>query len=479
MQKYYKFIFALALVALFLMGCQQSPSQKVVTSKNDGKFEQNVQQTSPATYNTEAALNDSDVFSSTDGSVEFEIALNQTIETQSLPVIKVSPHYITGKDAQNVAQALFGDAFAYQKASASAPQFSRKQLQKIISALSPYSNQQAVKDLYGTTADMSEEIESIKRYISYCTEKLESAPTDNPNPPCDWTMGKDGYNNDVIFACIEYGDLEYEFGITSHNGDDYKLNEIYINLGNGIGPTTLKRILHAQLCRTPEPTAEQIGNAGEKGQEILDKLAFGQWDVYDTCVITEYFGDTPEYSILVKAYPRINGFAVIGGQNNVNLTGGNTFSSAYGLSSAEIQFNAYGDLVMFRLDSPIDIIETVNANVATLSVSELQDKAKTFLTLCDSKTNFGIPAGYPEALETIHGEKVVCKIEITQAEYGLSRVNVPNVDDEFYYLPAFVYKGTATYQGKDSGAVFQSTDQYGGQSQPLVWINAVDGSIIQ
>lgn len=116
--------------------------------------------------------------------------------------------------------------------------------------------------------------------------------------------------------------------------------------------------------------------------------------------------------------------------------------------------------------------------MATLPIGELQENAKTFLTLSDSKTNFGLPVGYPEILETLYGEKIVCKVEITQAEYGLSRINIRNSDNEFYYVPTFAYKGVAKYQGKESGTVFQSTDQYGEYVQPLVWINAVDGSVI-
>lgn len=478
MRKSWRILLTLALGTLFLLGCQKNPSQNVVTSKNNGEFEQNLQHTSPAGHDLGANLNYSDTFFSTDGSVEFEIALNQDLECNTLPVIKVSPHYFTGEDAQNVAQVLFGDAPVYKKTVTSATQFSQKQLQNIIATLSSYCNQQALQDLFGTSSDMSEEEESIKRYISYCTEALSSAPEQDPGQLCDWVMHKDESNNNVISAYVQYKDSKYEFSVTSHNSDDYKMNEIYINLGDGVGPTTLKRILYAQLCRTPKPTTEQMTSVTEKGQELLDELALGEWEVYDTSLVTEYYGDVPEYSILVKACPKINGFSVIAGQKNINLTNSDTFASTYGISSAQIRFNAAGEIIEFRLDSPIDTGETVNANVATLPIGELQENAKTFLTLSDSKTNFGLPVGYPEILETLYGEKIVCKVEITQAEYGLSRINIRNSDNEFYYVPTFAYKGVAKYQGKESGTVFQSTDQYGEYVQPLVWINAVDGSVI-
>lgn len=84
MRKSWRILLTLALGTLFLLGCQKNPSQNVVTSKNNGEFEQNLQHTSPAGHDLGANLNYSDTFFSTDGSIEFEIALNQDLECNTL-----------------------------------------------------------------------------------------------------------------------------------------------------------------------------------------------------------------------------------------------------------------------------------------------------------------------------------------------------------------------------------------------------------
>lgn len=471
-------ICVIIVMILFLFGCQASPRESLITSKNDGRFEQILQETIPTSITQQYQLDYRNNFTSSDGSVEISFCIDQGLSAGTVPVFEVVPHFFSGDDALRIAQVLFENSTFYEQGSVNSPSHSKGILQEHISILAAYANQEALEDLYGTDSDMSDVIDSIKRYINYCSEQLNTATVDENRCLCDWTLKKDSNGNLSINATTKYNDIEYEISVTARNSVDYKLNEIYINLGDSTGPSVLKRILQSQLLRTSKPTDMQILEAKEKSQDMLSQMPLGEWVVYDAAVETKYYGGIPEYTIQVKAVPRLDGFDMVAGQERYSSTGSGDYSSNYGTPAVQFQFSANGTLVAFRMDSPIDIKTIINPNVATLSMEELIGKAASFLSLSDSKANFGIPVGYPEVMEDMYGEEIICKIGITQIEYGFARVDKPNSDDTYYYIPALVCKGIADYCGRDSGTVYQSTSDYDTNLHPLVWINAIDGSVI-
>ena len=92
-----KRICCLAMAAsIFLCSCAANPEQDVVISKNDGSFDVNVVQsaTQPAGQNESATQNVSytDSFTSTDGSVQFQLSIDDTIPVQAWPVVEIVPH---------------------------------------------------------------------------------------------------------------------------------------------------------------------------------------------------------------------------------------------------------------------------------------------------------------------------------------------------------------------------------------------------
>ena len=82
--------------------------------------------------------------------------------------------------------------------------------------------------------------------------------------------------------------------------------------------------------------------------------------------------------------------------------------------------------------------------------------------------------GFGEIADTI-SEPILCKVELSSLEYGLTRAKVPNTDESYYYLPALHVKGYVDYVGKDSGSLYFSTRD---EEQTLLIVNAVDGSVI-
>ena len=215
---------------------------------------------------------------------------------------------------------------------------------------------------------------------------------------------------------------------------------------------------------------------------MLSQMGMGEWYI-DECSVEVHSKEIwalkdDQYIINVKAVPVINGVPAIRRPQLSNMKNDNVYTSKYSLTDAQFQFSANGDLIAFDLVGAIDITETVNPNVATLSMDELMDRVKNHVTLSDAGA-YSISMDTIESLERDFGEEIVCKIDITQLEYGMSRVKVPNTDDSFYYVPAILLRGTISYCGVDTDTIYFSSDEMeDGPIVPLVCMNAVDGSII-
>lgn len=496
MTKGFAGLIAAILCISTLAACADNPQQEVVTSKNDGAFDINALKspTESDDSDSEIRVQHSDQFTSTDGSIAFTLNIEESISVTQMPVVEVVPHFLTGEDAKRVARELFGDAAFYERQPSASQEYSKSQLQEKIDLYSQYAGQDAMDQLHGTKdADWSEEINLLKMEIAKFTEQLESAPEENPHTPCDWTMKKERYYNntkdetagrdvsedsDVIYATVKVGDIEYIFAATTRNKEDYKVNTIQVGLTSGIGPVHIDQAIYrSMLCRTEKPTEEQISAAKSRAQEMLDQMGLGAWIVERASAQATYCGDTPEYSILVNATPVINDVSALYGQFGGSLVSSDVFASNYPMSMASFEFTADGTLISFLLRSPFDM-NVINDNVATVSMEELIEKAKSHLALSDAKASYGVPNGFVESYERKYDEKLICKIEISELDYGIARINVANSDDSYYYVPAIVFKGSADYYGQDTGTLYMSSGDYGERVQSLLWLNAVDGSII-
>lgn len=126
---------------LLILCCAPNPSQNFVTSKNDGAFESNIQETAPQQNGEETALSRTGSFASTDGSVEYIWNINQTIIDGPMPVVEAVPYFFTTDDARQVATVLFGDAVFYDIGPESERHYSRGELERKINLLSRYADE--------------------------------------------------------------------------------------------------------------------------------------------------------------------------------------------------------------------------------------------------------------------------------------------------------------------------------------------------
>jgi hypothetical protein len=484
LEKWWLLAVVITSLIYILCACESNPKDDIITSKNDGSFNAGiVESAANDLLQNNYSINYTNSFSSTDKSVDFEIDVNKEILTSDMPVIEVVPHYLSSADANRVAVALFGETDFYEAEPMLSSNFTKAEIQEKINRWSQYTNETSIYELYGDVGDAADTVSVVKSFIVDYTELYESASDENLHKKCQWQFKKEscyllseeelsGLNlendNDSIQATVKVGDVRYIFNASTRNKKDYKLNNVSVSLYDGLSPNMIdERIFQAKLCRTQEPSEAQISSIKEKAEGILAQMGLGDWLIDECYVNTSYFGSIPEYKVCLNAVLVLEGVKSSRRPQLNNLKSEEVYASNYYISDVKFEFSANGDLVSFKMYSPVDIKEIVNGNARVLSISELMEKATTYLALSDIYT-YGFAA-----VDSID-EEVGCKVSIANIEYGLSRVKVPNTDESYYYVPAITLEGNIEYYGKQSGNVF-----YFSESTPLLILNCVDGSVIQ
>lgn len=474
----------LVALTLFMSACQANPGSKIVNSKNDGSFDASVIISAQEHHNPDETqeLVYEEQFTSTDGSIEYYLRIDTTINAGDMPVVQVSPHYISEDDAERVAYTLFENVEYYEAEPMFDPVYSKNEIREKLARWSSYTTQDAITQLYGE--ERTDTAEIVKRFIEKYTELYETAPEENPHLGCQWEYKKESFyyeaesvastldtsnENDNIQATATIDGIHYLYKVSRRDNDDYKLNNISLYLYDGLGPDLIdENIFRAQLCRTDEPTDESIEIAKNKAVNMLNEIGFGDWIVDQCYVETKYYGEVAEYIINVTAVPVFGGVPVIRQDQITNLKSEENYASNYYLTDASFQFSANGDIVSFILTSPVDVVDTINSNVAVMPTDKLVDIAKTNLVLRDyyEYDEFG--------LVEISNEELTCKVTISDIEYGLARVKVPNTDESYYYIPALAIYGVVEYMDKNSGDIYYTSEE----PILLITLNAIDGTIV-
>ena len=495
----YKIVSPLLALVFLLCGCQKSPENQSVVSKNDGTFDIKViQSATESTSETgiatapseEVPLNETESprelfqyhkqFASSDNTVNFTIDLNADISDLPMPVVEVAPHQITTEDAKRIANVLFGDTTFYEAEPLGMEVFSKAEIQAKINRLLGYE---------GTLGHYDGEVfdSARKMFIEEYTMKLETAPEDNPHQLCPWEYRKSSYyywtteelasidtsqDNDELQIRVKMDGIPYLLTISTRDKSDYKLNNIHVTIDDGPSPLSADLyIFRNQLCQTAEPDEKAMEAVSEKTFEILQQMQLGDWTVNECYLEVANHNELPEYMIVVNAVPQYENIAAVRRPQITGLTSKETYASNYYLTNAQFKFNVTGTLISLEIISPIDLISVINNNVKTLSFDEMMKRAENQLTLSDYHAYDRL-----QFLD-LGNEDYFCFVNITEVDYGLTRVKVPNTDESYYYVPAMFFYGTVQYQGKETGEI-HDVDVKEEVRRPLLVLNAIDGSII-
>lgn len=475
----------ISLFAFLCMGCQKNPQSALIIGKNNDGVGNISVESSPEFHDTDStqAINIMSDFLSSDSSVNFHLEINDTIPMYNMPVVQVQPHSLTAEDANHIAHTLFPGSVFYEAEPDRSYNFSKDEIQTKIQRWSLYSNESALRELYGQQKYGSA-VEVIKEYIARYTELYESAPQDNPHKVCQWVMQKTSNylvpadeligvdisnDNDEISAKFTAEGIPYYFTATTRNKDDFKVNMVSVSIYDGISPSNIdSRIFRAQLCRGEEPGADQIGFARKTAEELLSNLNFGDW-IIDECYVGNGFYEHPDERVIyVKAVPVFNNVPVLRRPQLASLRNEDGYAASQYYTEANFEFAPSGKIISFTLYTPLDIQSFVTNNAKVMSIEELVEKSQELLRLTDAYAyGFGMLLDYVE-------EEVECSVKVSDMEYGLSRIKVPNQDNCYYYVPSILLKGWPECIGKESGTTYY----YSEVPETLMVINALDGSII-
>ena len=477
------------LLLLSLCACAEAPQSDVVTSKNDGSFDTGVVKSADTSHEDGEVYTQQlvETFSSLDGSVSFQLALDLDLPIKDMPVVEVAPHTFTPEEAQRIAKALFGDVQFYE--TDLARQLSKDELRENITAWSRYLNYEVLKDLFNFESEEQAKDwqELVGGFIDNATGQMETAPDTTSKIPCQWTFKPDAYylytpeeinsmnrKEDglmTISASAECSGVPYRFMISNRDEKDYKIHNIFafINVDNspgGIGEIAARY----ELCKSPVPTEEQLNRAVETVQSMLDNMQIGNWSV-DECYYEPLGRGAQEaYVIYVNAVPIFEGIPAVRQPQLDNLKSTETYASNYYYSDANFELSPDGTVLSCTIFSPVDVVKVLNNNVQTLSFDELLEKVKSHLSLYDYNEYMG--------LSTKSDEEISCTVSRTGMEYGLTRVKVPDTNDSYYYVPAVTFRGNYQAYTQSGKLWFDSNDWWNGEQQTLLVLNAVDGSVI-
>lgn len=493
-------IIAIILSMTLLASCAANPDQTVVISKNDGSFDAGVAESAPNSIEPGASkeIDVIDSFTSTDGTVQFQFDLHETLELGNMPIAEITPHYLTEEDAKRIANVLFENETFYEARPIFNVQYSLGDIEAYIDRWVPYTNIDALAELYGTqdTVFLNEMQGSVKYAIQVFQQMADKDVVTSERELCNWEFKPESYykydakelreedlsqDNDEITTELIHNGIPYIMCFSKRDKSDFKLNYIYAYPHSYNSPMGIdSAIFSAQLCRTEEPSDEQIDRIKEVTQDMLNRMELGDWVVDECYLQTISIGQQTEYVVIINAVPIIEGIPAVRQPQLTYLKSEANYASNYYLSDVRFKFSANGELLKFEMFSPIDIKDVINTNVATLPMDELFSKAITHLSLTDYH-EYGV---YGEALiekQKAAGEEFVCHVAICEMEYGMVRVKVPNSDESYYYVPGMILYGTIDYLGKETQKLYESsgTSIWEDRIVPLVALNAVDGSIIE
>ena len=482
-----KAVLCLFLTALLVLSACQATPEKVVVSKNDGEFEANVTVSAGETHEPDATQDIiyNETFSSTDGSVGFHFAIEETVTDANMPVVLVEPHFPTSEDAERMAGVLFDDSSVFYNFAADYS-WTAAELEEIIGIWEALLDADYYTFIMGETSksEMESDWELLELKIADLRALLPTAQESSEFSGFDFHSLAYYYytaeefadmSDSEINALVESlgeefqarvisNQISYNYAVCTRHKSDYNYNLMYIYPWDpAYGGDLNTEYYHSILCSRDEPaTQEQVEAVREQALELLNALGLGEWYIASCEAEQLYCG---HMVVSVTALPVLEGLRAVR-QPQVSLR--DNAASNYRYTTAELMYAPDGTILKAHITSPIDIVEVLNDNVATYSFDELMEHAKTYFSLSDAY-NYD----YGALLDYYKPNEIGCTVEINHAEYGLARVRVDESSDSYYYVPALALYGDVTYYYTEDG---ETVESYEGRQ--LVILNAVDNTIV-
>lgn len=422
-------------------------------------------------------------FTSNDGTIEFYLDINDEVIGEVIPEVKVVPHFFTGEEAKHVATVLFGDAEFYEDEAFDLVTFSKGEIQEKLDRWKKYASEDALKDLFTEHADEPEYIsmalEAVNKSIDRYEALYENAPEEIVHTPCQWKLRNSieyiypeeeweaHYSNDSneeINVRVIADGVHYTYGLGQRDNETFRVNNISALMGRDISPYNIdKEIMNAELCRTAEPTEEQLAAAKAKAENWLNQMQLGNWQVDECYVETRGTGEQTEYRICVNAVPVFYGIPAMRREQIGALRGREEGKTYYYYTDVNFEFAPNGELLFFHMYSPVDIVGSSYADQA-LSIDELMEIAKEKL-VASSASNYGIYAAL--------SNEIGCRITVRDVDYSLTRMTDEDTRDPFIYSLGASLSGDVEFYNMVSGQIVRVEE-----NRVLLVLDAKNGDIV-
>ncbi|MDO5401501.1 MAG: hypothetical protein Q4F17_11090 [Eubacteriales bacterium] len=459
----------LALMLPALCGCQAQPQSIYITepAPTYGEplvFETALEgQTQPE--DRQAALEAS--FQSADGTVEFSFHIDQELPAGDLRILEAVPRPITGEDAQKLAQVVFPDCTFYDQEPQSSKLYSKEEVERNIALYTKYSDLSALTELYGSSA--REQSIYVAHYREFWEKQLKKAKKENPHRLCDWEFKPDMYYYDIdqrdennywteIYALTRKGDVEYLLSANKSTNPKNRHQKLGISVD---GELLTHQLGWYSLVNGDFPTPDQVDQARERAQNILDELDVGRWRVRNAQLRPSDLVDG--MCIEVEADMLLDGMLI---PNRPGMEDG------FAYSGVSMVLNSKAELAYLDLWNPMELKGTVTDRPNLLSLDELFAQAGERLTNATASDRFGHDMFPLHIEEERAGERLTCKVDVTKVEYTMARMKAPDDADTFYFYPELTFSGTAGYYGSETGTCHITCEE-----APLFSISALDGEL--
>jgi len=411
-----------------------------------------------------------DVDMSKNGMIEFCVDIDEEICGELIPSLEVKPHFLTAQDVKRVACVLFPEGEFYEGESAFEMNFSKDEIQEKINRWSYYTSEEALRELIVYRPNQPKYLQEIATNVQNFVDKysgmLEGAPSENPHELCDWTFKKDSVysstkaelvtkdtsnDNNSIVADIKIGNVHYRLRASIRDRDDFLISNISAYPYDGIAPDNIdEHMFRAWLCRTGEPTDEQIAAVNKKVEAMLAQMQLGEWLIDECFVETKEINEYTYYSIHVNAVPVLNGIPALRKGQLANLRSDLPGAARMYYTDVQFEFSANGDLIHFEMRSPLDVMGEVTTAMSILDIEEQFTIAEEYLS---QKDFYAYSMGLESTFDH-QGEPVGCIANITGLEYNLTRINGENPLESYYYVPGIKLTGTVKYYNLKTGKTY-------------------------
>ncbi len=440
--------------AILMTACQSSPEEDIVVNKNEGVLESAIKDSSSQEV-SDAPDTYQDEFTNDAGDVTVQIDAQVSTLDNAMPVIRVTPHEITGEEVKTWAEVLFDGQEAYE------PNHTLTK-NEIEAEILRYKQMAADKDRlieeYGSESQAQSMIDDYNRKIADYESMYDTAPEAVERKTSDWNFHPYDYYD--AEASIRGGQADYESlketSLLEAVSEDRMLMLTAAN--RSASDYVMHHIMFYRLeeGKTDIPYADTSMEDAEKiADELIDTLGLGRdnWDLALSADISISDDAVQQRLIYTPVYEEI---PVIYGPT-INTKSEDLYAANYEYTNLEI--NLYnGEIDSVWLFSPVDIVNIENEDVAVISFKEASNRFKTL-----AQTSYTADQWIDPEDPTF--DDVQARIETTQIRQGLFRIKEKDNSGEFLIVPVWAFESN----------IYLNDIEW---SSDICLINAVDGSVI-